>query len=133
MFSDCSAFELAHGTAPPSCGSKNIALKIEVRKATTELGARRKLARIDRARPLDLRVSDTRPGQKLLILLPGGPRKRGQWREAVAFEVREDGAVACGRRRSRKVIASEYVHSLPQNALAVRVVKAEHGAPEDNE
>ena len=128
-----SAFELARGFTPAIGGSENIALTDEVRKAQEELDARRRLARINRARPLALRMRALKAGQKVLILLPGGPRKRGQWKEATVSEVREDGAVVCGRGRSKKVIAPEDVRSLPQNALAIRVVKAQQGVPEDKE
>ncbi len=69
------------------------------------------------ARPSDRRGKDISVGDKVLILVPGGNRPRGQWIEARVAAVREDGSVVCGTGRRARTVAREDVRTIPKNSL----------------
>ena len=63
----------------------------------------------------------------MLVLLPGGRRKRGKWLDDKIVAVRDDGSIICGTDREKKTIAPEDVRALPNNELAAATVRAQHG------
>ena len=64
-------------------------------------------------------------GERVLVLIPGGPRKRGKWMETKIEKVTPDGHIECGTGRNRRFIAHEDVRKIPITLLARNIQRAE--------
>ena len=89
--------------------------------------ARRMLSRVLKARPMPTEKDILKVGEYVLVLVPGGPRKRGQWIQEAVTEIRKDGSIVCGKGRHKKVVAPEDYRTLPKTSIAKRVVEHMYG------
>lgn len=125
-----SAFEMARGYTPALAGISQVPLPNAIWIAQKELSTRRMLQRTLRSRPAStIPPLHVDVGETVLVLVPGGARKRGEWIEAVIDKVTDKGDVICGHGRNRSHIAREDVRKLPISVLARNVVRAEAGVP----
>lgn len=127
-----SAFEMAKGYTPSVCGIAQVSFPEEIRHAQEELAARRLLARIMKSRPAS-KCEELHKGQVVLVLVPGGPRRRGHYIKSKVRNVNLDRSIDVGKGRNSRVIAREHVRTLPLSDLAQRVVKAATGLRYDDE
>ncbi len=116
-----SSFEMARGYTPSINGSKNIPISEHILNAWKELESRRMLSRVLKSRPLSKRDKHVNVGENVLILVPGGERKRGKWIQACVTKIREDNSIECGTGKHKKIIAREDYRTLPRNTLAKSV------------
>ena len=70
---------------------------------------------------------DIKKGDRVLVLIPGGKRKRGPWKEDTVAEIRQNVSRVCCAGRETKIIAREDVSKLPHNQLGEATVRAQHG------
>ena len=125
-----SAFEMARGFTPGIAGLSAQALPNSIRVAYEETHARRLLSRIEKSRPLQRSAANIyQNGERVLVHVPGGSRKRGHWIETTVESVNSDGHVECGKGRHRRYIAHEDVRKIPLTSLARNVQRAELGMP----
>ena len=118
-----SSFEMVRGYTPSLSGTGSLKVPLMILQAEQEMQARRLLARVLKSRPLPKPKPDVNVGDQVLILVPGGLRKRGKWVEETVSATREDGSLVCGKGRNRKVIAMEDYRSLPKTEVARKVVR----------
>ena len=78
----CSSFELARKFTPSILGSGSTPLPDSVKEAELEMRARRLWARLQRCEMTDNDAFRLAIGDPVVALIPDGPRKRGQWRDA---------------------------------------------------
>ena len=121
-----SSFELVRGYTPSVEGTGQKFLTQKFIDAYKAIEARRMIARIVKARPEAIQP-DIEIGEKVLVLLPGGSRRRGHWEEHQVNEVRKDGSVVIEEGRKTRIIAREDVRKFPANRLASAVLKAQCG------
>ena len=93
-----SAFEMARGFIPVISELSAQPLPDMVRVAYEETHARRLPSRIMKSRPSHNISRDIyEVGERVLVLVPGGSRKRGHWIETTVEVVTADGHIECGR------------------------------------
>ena len=125
-----SAFEMARGFTPVISGLSAQPLLDMVRVAYEETHARRLLSRIMKSRPShNISRNIYEVGERVLVLVPGGSRKRGHWIETTVEVVTANGHIECGKGRHRRFIAEEDVRKIPITVLARNVQRAELGMP----
>lgn len=123
-----SAFEMARGFTPGLQGLKSQSLPESIKIACEELQARRLLQKVLRSRPAHKSLRhDFEIGERVLVLIPGGSRRRGKWVEAVVEQVTDDGNLICGTGRHQRHIAVEDARKIPITILAQNVLRAELG------
>ena len=121
-----SSFEMARGFTPGIGGLAPQPIPNTIRVAYEETQARRLLKRIMKSRPAQKSSQNMyEEGERVLVLIPGGPRKRGKWMETKVEKVTPDGHIECGTGRNRKFIAHEDVRKIPITVLARNIQRAE--------
>ena len=127
-----SSFEMVRVFTPSISGSGKFKVPLMLLQAEKELQARRLLARVLKSRPLPRLKDEVKIGDKVLILVPGGTRKRGKWVEDKVSNVRNDGSLECGSGRNKKIIAVEDYRTLPENPIARKFIQQIQNATHDN-
>ena len=121
-----SSFEMARVFTPGIGGLAPQPIPNTIRVAYEETQARRLLKRIMKSGPAQKSSQNMyEVGERVLVLIPGGPRKRGKWMETKVEKVTPDGHIECGTGRNRRFIAPEDVRKIPITVLARNIQRAE--------
>ena len=119
------AFEQVRGCTPALEETERNPVRAEIKKAHEEMEARRLLARTLKSKPNQKQDMNFKIDDKVLCLLPGVKRSRGQWVEETVTEEPTERSVVIGKGKHKKVIAPEDVRTIPKSSLAKIVVCAD--------